>query len=138
MRAEKLREMTVDELRLQETQLQDQIFRLRFQIAASQAENPARVHLLRKDLARVKTVIRQKVGPRLTGRAAATAAAAVSVAAPAAPAAERAKAPAPAKAAKTRTKAKAGSAAAAPAGRKREGREASAREGKGARQGAKR
>jgi large subunit ribosomal protein L29 len=136
MRAEKLREMTVDELRLQETQLQDQIFRLRFQIAASQAENPARVHLLRKDLARVKTVIRQKVGPRLTGRAAATAAAAASVVVPAAPAAERAKAPAPAKAAKTRTKA--GSAAAAPAGRKREGREASAREGKGARQGAKR
>jgi large subunit ribosomal protein L29 len=136
MRAEKLREMTVDELRLQEIQLQDQIFRLRFQIAASQAENPARVHLLRKDLARVKTVIRQKVGPAPNGRAAAQAR--ETVAAAAAPAATPAKAEAPAKAAKGRTKAKAGSAAAAPAGRKREGREASAREGKGARQGAKR
>jgi len=52
--------MTVDELNLEETKLVDQIFRLRFQIAASQAENPAKVHLLRKDLARVKTVLRQK------------------------------------------------------------------------------
>ena len=60
MKAEKLRDMTVDELRLEETKLTDQIFRLRFQIAASQAENPAKVHLLRKDLARVKTVLRQK------------------------------------------------------------------------------
>ena len=60
MKAEKLRDMTVDELNLEETKLVDQIFRLRFQIAASQAENPAKVHLLRKDLARVKTVLRQK------------------------------------------------------------------------------
>jgi len=60
VKAEKLRDMTVDELNLEETKLVDQIFRLRFQIAASQAENPAKVHLLRKDLARVKTVLRQK------------------------------------------------------------------------------
>ena len=49
MKAEKLRELTVDELKLQESQLTDQIFRLRFQIAAGQSENPTRVHLLRKD-----------------------------------------------------------------------------------------
>jgi len=60
MKAEKLRDLTVDELKLQESQLTDQIFRLRFQIAAGQSENPTRVHLLRKDLARVKTVLRQK------------------------------------------------------------------------------
>ena len=60
MKAEKLRDMTLVELNLEETKLADQIFRLRFQIAASQAENPAKVHLLRKDLARVKTVLRQK------------------------------------------------------------------------------
>ena len=60
MKADKLRDMTVIELNLEETKLADQIFRLRFQIAASQAENPAKVHLLRKDLARVKTVLRQK------------------------------------------------------------------------------
>jgi large subunit ribosomal protein L29 len=60
MKPAALRDMTVDELRLQEAQVTDQIFRLRFQIAASQAENPAKVHLLRKDLARIKTVLRQK------------------------------------------------------------------------------
>lgn len=60
MKPAKLRDMTVDELRLQETQITEQIFRLRFQIAAGQVENPARVHLLRKDLARVKTILREK------------------------------------------------------------------------------
>ena len=58
--AVKLRDMTVPELRSQEEQLADQIFRLRFQVAASQVENPARLHMLRKDLARVKTVLREK------------------------------------------------------------------------------
>ncbi len=60
MKAAKLRDMTLDELRLEETQLVDKIFRLRFQIAASQVENPASIHVMRKDLARVKTIIRQK------------------------------------------------------------------------------
>jgi large subunit ribosomal protein L29 len=60
MKAAKIRDLTMDELRLQETQLRDKIFRLRFQIAASQVENPASIHMLRKDLARVKTIIRQK------------------------------------------------------------------------------
>jgi large subunit ribosomal protein L29 len=60
MKAAKMRDMTMDELKLEETQLRDRIFRLRFQIAASQVENPASIHMLRKDLARVKTIIRQK------------------------------------------------------------------------------
>jgi len=76
MKASKLRDMTNDELRLQETQLIDQIFRLRFQVAAGQAENPAKIKLLRKDLARVKTVLREKNGPALRGRRSRAAAAA--------------------------------------------------------------
>ena len=60
MKAAKIRDLTMEELKLQETQLRDKIFRLRFQIAASQVENPASIHMLRKDLARVKTIIRQK------------------------------------------------------------------------------
>jgi large subunit ribosomal protein L29 len=71
LKAEKLRDMTVAELRLQEDQLAEQIFRLRFQVAASQVENPARLHLLRKDLARVKTVLREKAmaaGTETSGR----------------------------------------------------------------------
>ncbi len=61
MKPSELRDLTVDELRLKETQVTDQIFRLRFQIAAGQAENPTRVHLLRKDLARIKTIVREKL-----------------------------------------------------------------------------
>ncbi|MFQ5701663.1 MAG: 50S ribosomal protein L29 [Acidobacteriota bacterium] len=60
MRAAKIREMTVDELNLQETQLVEQIFKLRFQVASGQADNPTRIHLLRKDLARVKTALTEK------------------------------------------------------------------------------
>ena len=60
MKPAKLRDMTSDELQVQEHQLTDRIFRLRFQIAANQVENPAQVHLLRKDLARVKTILREK------------------------------------------------------------------------------
>ena len=89
MKAGKLRDMTSDELKLEESKLVDQIFRLRFQIAASQAENPARVHLLRKDLARVKTILREKAGPleRAEPRAAAPVAATGAPSEPAAPAA---------------------------------------------------
>ena len=61
MKPAKLRDMTVDELNLQERQLTEQIFKLRFQIAASQVENPAQIHMLRKDLARVKTIRREKL-----------------------------------------------------------------------------
>jgi len=60
MKPAALWDMTVEELTHQEALITDQIFRLRFQIAASQAENPAKVHILRKDLARIKTVLRQK------------------------------------------------------------------------------
>jgi len=135
MKAAKMREMTVDELRLQETQLQDQIFRLRFQIAASQAENPAKVHLLRKDLARVKTVLRQKLGPRVPERVG-NAAAQVQPAAAAPPPAPARKAE-PVKA-KARSKAKAAAEGSAPAAGKRAGRATSSREAKGPKQGAKR
>lgn len=60
MKPAKLRDMTSEELQVKEHQLTDRIFRLRFQIAANQVENPAQVHLLRKDLARVKTILREK------------------------------------------------------------------------------
>ena len=66
----KLRDMTPDELRHQERQLVDQIFRLRFQVAAGQAENPAKVHLLRKDLARVKTLLAARSRQAGAGRSA--------------------------------------------------------------------
>jgi large subunit ribosomal protein L29 len=60
VKARQLREKSVDELRQQETDLRDQIFKLRFQKATGQAENPQRIALVRKELARVLTVLNEK------------------------------------------------------------------------------
>ncbi len=58
-RAEKYRDMTGNELELQERELTEQIFRLRFQITTGQSEGMKRLREARRDLARVKTMLRQ-------------------------------------------------------------------------------
>ena len=60
VKARALREKSVQELQDQESTLREQIFKLRFQQATGQAENPQRVALVRKELARVLTVLREK------------------------------------------------------------------------------
>lgn len=57
---EKFREMTDNELDHQQRELSEQIFRLRFQLASGQAEGLKKMREARKDLARVKTLLRQK------------------------------------------------------------------------------
>lgn len=59
-RVEKFREMNSNELDIQQRELSEQIFRLRFQIASGQAEGLKKMREARKDLARVKTLLRQK------------------------------------------------------------------------------
>ena len=60
MKAKELKEQTEEELRIRESELYDQLFKLRFQAATAQLEKPAKIRQVRRDLARVKTVIRQK------------------------------------------------------------------------------
>jgi large subunit ribosomal protein L29 len=60
MKAAELRDLGVDELNARERDLTDQLFRTRIQKAMGQLENPDKVRGLRRDLARVKTVLRQK------------------------------------------------------------------------------
>ena len=60
VKAAQLREKTVDELKSQEQTLREQIFKLRFQKATGQAESPQKIRLVRKELARVLTVIRER------------------------------------------------------------------------------
>ena len=60
MKAEEIRELTVDDLRARETDLADQLFRLRIQKSMGQLEVPAKVRTLRRDLARIKTILREK------------------------------------------------------------------------------
>lgn len=57
---EKYQEMNPNELEIQQRDLSEQIFRLRFQIASGQAEGLKKMREARKDLARVKTLLRQK------------------------------------------------------------------------------
>jgi len=57
--AEKYRNMNASELGVQERELAEQIFRLRFQISSGQAEGLKKLREARKDLARVKTLLRE-------------------------------------------------------------------------------
>ena len=60
MNAKDLKDLTVDELKVKERDLYDQLFKLRFQAATAQLEKPATIRLVRRDLARVKTFIKMK------------------------------------------------------------------------------
>lgn len=60
MKARELKEMSEAELRQKEKEVTEQLFNLKFQHATGQLENTARLPQVRKDLARVKTVLREK------------------------------------------------------------------------------
>ena len=60
MKAEKLREMSADELRGKEKELQEQLFRLRFQKSIGQLDNAMKIRETRRDIARVKSVLRER------------------------------------------------------------------------------
>jgi large subunit ribosomal protein L29 len=63
-----LREKSDEELNQLESDLKEDYFKLRFQHATGQMENPSKLRLIRKDLARVKTIIRERqlnIGIRL-------------------------------------------------------------------------
>ena len=60
MRASDLREQTAEELREKETELAEQLFALRLQKVTGQLENPAKIPAVRRDLARVLTVLRER------------------------------------------------------------------------------
>ena len=60
MKVGEVRDLGVDELRQRERDLDDQLFRLRIQKSMGQIEAAHKVRSLRRDLARVKTVLREK------------------------------------------------------------------------------
>jgi large subunit ribosomal protein L29 len=67
MKAEKLREMSADELRGREKELQEELFRLRFQKSLGQLGNALKIRETRRDIARVKTILRHKQGQAAAG-----------------------------------------------------------------------
>ena len=60
MKVTEIRELTVDDLRARVKDLDDQIFRLRIQKSMGQLEAPAKVREIRRDVARIRTIIREK------------------------------------------------------------------------------
>ncbi len=68
-KARDLRELSVDDLRRKETDLTDQIFRLRIQKAMGHLDVPLKVRTTRRELARVKTVLAEKTRQAGSGAA---------------------------------------------------------------------
>lgn len=58
MKASEIRKLSSKELDAKLLELKDELFKLRFQEAINQLENPMRISAVKKDIARVKTVIR--------------------------------------------------------------------------------
>lgn len=60
MKANEIKDMTVDELNSKLAELKQELFNFRFQHAVNQLENPKRLQAVKKDIARVKTFIRKQ------------------------------------------------------------------------------
>ena len=60
MKASELRDLTVEELQTKLTELKEELFNLRFQLAVNQLENTSRSGAVKKDIARVSTILRQR------------------------------------------------------------------------------
>jgi large subunit ribosomal protein L29 len=60
MKMEKIRELSEEELKSQERDFSEQLFRLRFQMATGQTEGLAKLRSLKKDIARIQTIRRER------------------------------------------------------------------------------
>jgi large subunit ribosomal protein L29 len=60
MKLEKVREMTADELNAELRKMKQELFNLRFQHVTGQLENPIRLRDVKRDIARLMTVMREK------------------------------------------------------------------------------
>ena len=59
MKISEVRDMSVDDLNKKLAELKDELFNLRFQHAVNQLEDPMRLKVVKKDIARIKTVLRE-------------------------------------------------------------------------------
>ncbi len=67
MKASELREQTVEELKDTERELAEKLFALRLQKVTGQLESPAKIRVVRRDIARVLTVLQEKENSRSSG-----------------------------------------------------------------------
>jgi len=60
MKADELRDMTNDELKERSQEFKEELFNLRFQKATAQLDNPMRIREVKKSIARIKTILRER------------------------------------------------------------------------------
>lgn len=60
MKGKDIRDLSANELQVRMDELKTELFNLRFQLATGQLDNPMQIKRVRKDIARVKTVIRER------------------------------------------------------------------------------
>ena len=60
MKARDMRDMTLDELKVRHDEMMDEMVNLRIKLALRRVDNPLRVRQLRRDLARARTILREK------------------------------------------------------------------------------
>ena len=66
MRADEIRELSADDIQARVAELEEERFRLRFRSATETLENPLRLRTIRKDIARLKTIMTEKQNPDMT------------------------------------------------------------------------
>ncbi|MCX8159408.1 MAG: 50S ribosomal protein L29 [Candidatus Saccharicenans sp.] len=59
MKIRELRELSIGDLKQKELELRDQLFKLRFQKSLGQLDNPMKIRNIRRDLARIKTLLKE-------------------------------------------------------------------------------
>ena len=62
MKASDLKDLSLDELTSKSNELTQELFNLRFQLHTGRLENTAKISVLKKDIARINTVLREKRG----------------------------------------------------------------------------
>jgi large subunit ribosomal protein L29 len=60
MKAKNIRDLSTAEIVAKVNELKDELFNLRFQLATGQLDNPMRIREVRKDIARAKTILRER------------------------------------------------------------------------------
>lgn len=60
MKSKEIRDLSTNELQARMDELKTELFNLRFQLATGQLDNPMQIKRVRKDIARVKTIIRER------------------------------------------------------------------------------
>ena len=60
MKINELRDKSIDELNIRERELREQLFKLRFQRATGRMENPMKIRDVRREIARIKTLLNER------------------------------------------------------------------------------